>query len=153
MTETKDRFVYVTYIRTTQAKLWDALRNPVFTRQYWFGVALESDWQVGSGWKMQFPDGRVTDMGEVLEIDPPRKLVLSWRHAMRPELRDEGEARATMELQPIGEVVKLTVTHEIDRPQSKLIRAVAGGWPQILSSLKSFLETGTPLPRTSEPPR
>ena len=152
MAETQ-RFVYVTYIRTTQQKLWDALREPAFTRQYWFGAWQESDWKKGSSWKMFFPDGRLGDAGEVLEIDPPKKLVLKWQHQWRADLKEEGYSRATMELEPVGEVVKLTVTHEIERPESKLIEAVAGGWPQVLASLKSFLETGTALPRTSELPR
>ena len=153
MTTATDRFVYVTYIRTTQQKLWDALREPAFTKQYWFGTWQESDWQTGSSWKMFFPDGRLGDAGEVLEIDPPRKLVLKWQHQSRADLKEEGYSRATMELEPNGEVVKLTIIHEIERPRSKLIEAVSGGWPQVLSSLKSFLETGTALPRTSELPK
>ena len=135
-------FVYVTFIRTTPEKLWSALTSPEFQRQYWFGVHMETDWKAGSAWRMLYPDGRITDAGEVLEVDPPRRLVLKWRNEFRPELKAEGHSRCTMELEPVGEAVRLTVTHTIDRPGSKFIEAVSGGWPRILSNLKSLLETG-----------
>jgi uncharacterized protein YndB with AHSA1/START domain len=92
-----------------------------------------------------FSDGRVADAGEVLEIDPPKRLVLKWRNEFRPELHDEGFSRATFELEHLDGVVKLTVIHEIDVPGSKFIEAVSAGWPAILSSLKSLLETGEAL--------
>jgi uncharacterized protein YndB with AHSA1/START domain len=139
------QFVYVTYIRTTPEKLWDALTKPEFTRAYWMGVIQETTWERGASWKLMYPDGRVTDSGEVVEIDKPRRLVLKWRNEFRPELKAEGYSRCTLEIEPAGEAVKLTVTHEIDKPVSKLIDAVSGGWPMILSSLKSLLETGKPL--------
>jgi uncharacterized protein YndB with AHSA1/START domain len=142
-----DKFVYVTYIKTTPEKLWDALTKPEFTKQYWFGATLESEWKPGSAWKMVFEDGRVTDMGEILEAEKPKRIVIKWRHAMRPELTDEGWSRCEMTLEPVNESVKLTVLHTIDKEHSKLIEAVSGGWPQILSSLKSLLETGAALPR------
>ena len=146
-----DRFLYVTYIRTTPQKLWDALLKPEFTRQYWFGVTQESEWTVGAPWKMQFADGRVTDSGSVVEIDPPRRLVLSWRHELTPEITAEGFSRATFELEEAGDTVKLTVLHEIDKDDSKLIQGVSGGWPKILASLKSLLETGQPLDQSIKP--
>jgi uncharacterized protein YndB with AHSA1/START domain len=146
-----DRFVYVTYIRTTREKLWQALIEPEFTRRYWFGTWQDSQWQTGSSWKLMIPDGRVGDSGEVLEIDPPRRLVLSWRNEFT-ELRAEGHSRATFELEQQGESVKLTVIHEIDKTGSKLIEAVSNGWPHILASLKSLLETGEPLDGTSRWP-
>src|SRR5262245_7495709 len=118
-----ERFVYVTYIRTAPEKLWDALIRLEFTRQYWCGCWQDSDWKVGSPWKLMIPDGRVGDSGEVLEIDPPRRLMLKWRNEFRPELREEGYSRATFELEPMGDTVKLTVTHEIDRPRSKFLEA------------------------------
>ena len=99
-------------------------------------------------WKLMFPDGRVADAGEALEIDPPNRLVLKWRNEFRPELRDEGFSQATFELEPNGDAVKLTVIHEIDRPNSKFIAAVSNGWPAILSNLKSLLETGTAMQRS-----
>ncbi|MBI3676064.1 MAG: SRPBCC family protein [Proteobacteria bacterium] len=146
-------FVYVTYIRTTPQKLWDALIKPEFTRQYWFGVHQESDWKKGSSWKMVYPDGRVTDAGEVVEIDPPNRLVLKWRHELRPELKEEGYSRCVMELQPDGDLMKLTITHSIERENSKLVEAVSGGWPKILSGLKSLLETGQTISPTHERPK
>jgi len=146
------RFVYVTYIRTTPEKLWQALTRPEFTEQYWFGSRLESDWRSGSSWRLEFPDGRVADAGEVLEVDPPRRVVLRWRNEFRPELKADGYTRCTFEIEPEGEVVRLTVTHEADRPH-KLMEAVSQGWPRVLSSLKSLLETGGGLPRTGTPPK
>ena len=144
----KPKFVYVTYIRTTADKLWRALLEPEFTRKYWCDTRQESEWKRGATWKMIIPDGTVADSGEVLEIDPPRKLVLKWRNEFRPELKAEGYSRMTYQLEPVGESVKLTVMHEIDQPDSKFLAAVSGGWPHILASLKSLLETGESLPET-----
>jgi len=154
MTEsTKSSFVYVTYIRTTPEKLWAALTTPEFMKKYWFGMNIETDWKTGSVWKLAFPDGRVADTGEVVEIDKPNRLVLRWRNQLRPELHEEGYARCVIEIEQAGEVVKLTIVHEIDKPASKLIGAVSIGWPKILSSLKTLLETGTALPAIGELPR
>jgi uncharacterized protein YndB with AHSA1/START domain len=146
------KFVYVTYIRTTPAKLWDALTRPEFTARYWCECRHESDWKAGSSWKLMIPDGRVGDGGEVLEIDPPRRLVLSWRNEFMPEMRAEGTSRCTFDLEQAGDAVKLTVSHEMDREGSKYIEAIANGWPSILSSLKSLLETGEPLEATTKWP-
>jgi len=146
----KSSFAYVTYIRTTPEELWAALTTPEFMKKYWFGMNFETDWQAGSLWKLSFPDGRVADTGEIAEIEKPRRLVLRWRNELRPELREEGYARCVIEIEPAGEVVKLTITHEIDRPGSKLIEAVSGGWPKILSGLKTLLETGMALPPIGE---
>jgi uncharacterized protein YndB with AHSA1/START domain len=141
------RFVYVTYIRTTPEKLWQALTEPKFTRQYWVETWQESDWTPGAAWRIMIPDGRVADSGEILEIDPPRKLVLSWRNEFKPELHVEG-----YELEQQGSSVKLTVIHESDVPNSKLIEGVSNGWPNILASLKSLLETGESLVETRKWP-
>jgi uncharacterized protein YndB with AHSA1/START domain len=91
------------------------------------------------------PDGRVADAGEILEIDPPRRLVLTWRKEFQSDVREEGFSKLTYALEPQAETVKLTVSHEMDRPNSKLIDGVSGGWPIILASLKSLLETGESL--------
>ena len=139
------KFVYVTYIRTTPEKLWEAFTKPELNRLYWFGAAQESDFKKGSPWRIVFADGRVADTGEVLESDPPRRLVLSWRNELMPEMKAEGYARATITMEPEGATVKLTVVHEMDRESSKFIGAVSNGWPKILSGLKSLLETGAPL--------
>jgi uncharacterized protein YndB with AHSA1/START domain len=146
--EAMSRFVYSIYIRTTPEKLWAALTQTEFTRQYWWNISQECAWEPGTPWKILFEDGRVADSGEVLEIDPPRRLVLKWRNEFKPELTEEGYSRMTYLLEPEGNNVKLTVTHEMDRLKSKLIAAVSNGWPEILSSLKSLLETGTALEGT-----
>jgi len=112
-------FVYVTYIRTTPEKLWTALTTTEFIKKYWFGMNIETDWKAGSPWKLVFPDGRVADTGEIVEIERPKRLVLRWRNQFRPELHEEGDARCVMEIEPAGEVVKLTIIHEIDKPGSK----------------------------------
>jgi uncharacterized protein YndB with AHSA1/START domain len=140
--ENRSTFVYVIFIRTTPEKLWEALTDPQFIRKYWFDVIIECGWKKGSPWKMTYPDGRLTDTGEILEIDPPRRMVIRWQNEWNPEFKAEGLSRCTIELEPVGQAVKLTITHEMERPQSKLIKAVSGGWPQILSNLKSLLETG-----------
>jgi uncharacterized protein YndB with AHSA1/START domain len=147
------RFVYVTYIRTTPEKLWRALIEPEFTRQYWVETRQESEWKPGSPWRIVVPDGRSTDSGEIIEIEPPRRLVLSWRNELFPEAYAEGHSRLTYELEPKGDTVKLTVIQEIDRPDSKLIGKTSTGWPKILSSLKSLLETGEPLEETRHWPK
>ena len=119
--------MYVTYIRTTPEKLWRALIEPEFTRQYWAGTWQECDWKVGSPWKIMIPDGRVGDNGEVLEIEPMRKLVLSWRNEFKPELRAEGYSRMTYLLEPQGDMVKLTVIHEIAQARLEVHRGGVGG--------------------------
>lgn len=141
--KTESRFVYVTYIRTTPDRLWEALTSTEFTRQYWLGARPEAEWKVGGAWKIVLSDGRVADTGEIVEFEPPRRLAIRWRNEFIPEAKAEGWSLCTMEIEPAGEAVKLTVNHSIDREDSRLIRAVSGGWPQILSNLKTLLETGS----------
>lgn len=141
----QSKFVYVTYIRTTPEKLWAALIEPEFTKQYWAGTHQESEWKVGSDWKIMIPDGRVGDSGKVLEFDPPRRLAVTWRNEFMPELKAEGHSTCTYELEPAGSAIKLTVTHEMAAPNSKMINSVSQGWPHLLASLKSLLETGESL--------
>ena len=145
----KSEFVYVTYIRTTPEKLWSALTSPDFMKEYWFGMRFETDWKAGASWRLVFPDSRVADTGEIVEIDPPRRLVLKWRNEFRPELKAEGVASCTIQLEPMADAVKLTISHVMDRGASKLIEAVSGGWPRILSNLKSILETGEVVLKTA----
>jgi uncharacterized protein YndB with AHSA1/START domain len=140
----RSTFVYVTYIRTTPEKLWSALTHDVeFMKRYWFGTHCDSQWTPGSSWKMVSPDGSVTDAGKIVEAEPPRRLVIRWQHQKKPELKAEGESLCTIELEPSGTAVKLSITHTIEREPSTLIAAVSGGWPKILSNLKSLLETGS----------
>jgi uncharacterized protein YndB with AHSA1/START domain len=142
MDDQSSSFVYVTYIRTTPEALWRALTTPDFIKRYWFGMTIETDWRQGSPWKLLFPDGRTADVGEVEEIDPPHRLILRWRNVHRPELAAEGEARCVIALEPQDGAMRLTIHHSLARPASKFIEAVSGGWPKILSNLKSLLETG-----------
>src|SRR5690242_11427274 len=129
----KSTFVYVTYIRTTPEKLWSALTDAEFMKQYWFGNHCDSQWTPGSSWKNVYPDGRVTDVGEIVAAEPPRPLVIRWQHQDRPELRAEGASLCTTELEHLGTAVKLTITHSIDSDPSQFIAAVSGGWPKVIS--------------------
>lgn len=154
----KSTFVYVTYIRTTPEKLWSALTGEDFMKQYWFGCHCESEWTVGSAWKNVSPDGQVMDTGEILESDPPRRLVIRWQNAFKPDLVEEGPSLCTIELEPSAGAVKLSITHSIDRSPSKFVEAISGGWPKVLSNLKSVLETGSaalldPYPSQNAQPR
>ena len=144
----KPAFAYVIYIRTTTEKLWHALVNPELTKQYWAGTWQESEWKAGATWQIMRPDGRVADSGNIVEIDPPHRLVLTWRNEFRPELHKEGYSQLTYQLEQHGDMVKFVLTHEIDWPESKFIEAVSQGWPAILSSLKRLLETGESLEAT-----
>src|SRR5215468_1314373 len=139
----RSTFVYVTYIRATPEKLWSALTDGEFMKQYWFGCHCESQWTAGSPWKLVYPDGRLADSGEIVEAEPPRRLVIRWQNQHTPELKAEGASLCTMELEPSGPAVRLSITHTIERESSKLIEAVSGGWPKVLSNLKSLLETGS----------
>lgn len=135
-------FVYVTFIRTTPERLWSALTDPSQMKEYWFGMQIKTEWKAGAEWQMVFPDGRVADTGEILELDRPKRIRLKWRNEFKPELKAEGFSLCTMEIEPAGAAVRLTITHTIERADSRFIRAVSGGWPKILSNLKSLLETG-----------
>jgi uncharacterized protein YndB with AHSA1/START domain len=139
----QSRFVYVTYIRTTPERLWSALTTTEFIKQYWLGVEAQAEWKAGGSWKLVYPDGRITDTGEIVEFEPAKRLAIRWRNEFKPELKAEGWSLCIMELEPTGEAVKLTVTHSIEKEDSKFIGAVTAGWPQVLSNLKSFLETGS----------
>jgi uncharacterized protein YndB with AHSA1/START domain len=149
----ESQFVYVTFIRTTPEKLWQALTQPEFTRQFWMNTTQECEWKPGASWRIAKPDGSTADSGEVVEIDPPRRLVLKWQNHMFPEMTAEGVSRLTYALEKQGDSVKLTVTHQMDRSESKFIKAVSNGWPIILSSLKSLLETGDALAETRQWPK
>ena len=144
-TQDKSTFVYVTYIRTTPDKLWQALTLTSTPRPFLWDSVMTSELKAGAPWKQEAPDGTLLDAGEILEIDPPRKLVLTWRNESKPEINAEGPSRMSYDLEPQGDLVKLTLIHEIDRGQSKLIQSVSNGWPAVLSSLKSLLETGEAL--------
>jgi uncharacterized protein YndB with AHSA1/START domain len=137
----KPEFVYVTYIETTPEKLWEALTNSEFTKRYWFGSEVRSDWKVGSPFAL-VTDGKTTDSGEIVVADPPRRLSYTFKHQLFEEMRNEPVTKVVFAIEPHGNIVKLTVTHEGFVEGGKLLGAVSNGWPAILSGLKSLLETG-----------
>jgi uncharacterized protein YndB with AHSA1/START domain len=141
----KASFVYVTYIATEPEKLWKALLDGEFTRQYWAHENV-SDWRAGSAWEHRRTDpARTVDiLGEVLEAQPPRRLVISWGAPADRGRRDR-HSRVTFEIEPVADMVRLTVTHDELEAGSEMHGKIAEGWPRVLSSLKSLLETGRPL--------
>ena len=138
---TKPQLVYTTYIRSTPKKTWDAITKPEFTRQYWGGMANVSDWKKGSQWQHLAKDNDAWVTGKVLESESPKRLIVSW--ADPDKLKDE--SRVTFEIEAIDDMVCLTVTHDRLKAGSKMAKSVSRGWPLVLSSLKTFLETGTGL--------
>lgn len=138
----KPEFVYVTYIRTTPVKLWEALTNPEQNRRYWGGMFNRSDWAKGSRWEhVNEKDSEVYVFGEILESDPPTRLVMTWIDPDDPE----DSSVVTLELQPIDDLVRLTVIHGDFKDDSTMEEKISKGWPVVLSSLKSFLETGNSI--------
>jgi uncharacterized protein YndB with AHSA1/START domain/DNA-binding transcriptional ArsR family regulator len=160
----KPSFVYTTYIRTTPERLWQALTDPAFTERYW-GATFETDWKPGSEMRWeQFGLTQADPEQRVLESEPYRRLAYSW-HTFTPELLDRLEftdearerlaaepgSKVTFELEPLGELVKLTVVHDGFEPGSLVASLVSQGWPRILANLKTLLETGETLPENPEP--
>jgi uncharacterized protein YndB with AHSA1/START domain len=145
----KPQFVYVTYISTTPEKLWNALIDGEMTKQYWGNRLNASDWKVGSRWvHRDAGDAKLVDIvGKVLESNPPRRLVLSWAFP-KDEARGVAHSRVTFDLDPIGDAVRLTITHEDFEPGTNMLKSISYGWPVVLSSLKTLLETGKPLTMT-----
>jgi uncharacterized protein YndB with AHSA1/START domain len=144
----KPRFVYVTYIASTPEEVWRALTDGVLTRQYWYGRRVESTWKVGATVTFWYETGRgeaVSDRGIVLESKTPVRLSYTFHVEFIDEFIDEHPSRVTFDLEPEGEAVKLTLTHDEFEPGSKVLEGCRSGWPAILSSLKSLLETGEPL--------
>jgi uncharacterized protein YndB with AHSA1/START domain len=140
----KTRFVYVIYIRTTQEKVFEALTKGELTRQYWMHDNV-SDWKVGSPWKhVDKADGQVRILGEVLESAPPRRLVFSWA-SPADAANKKKRSRVAFDIERVEDMVRLTVTHDELEAGSDMERGITNGWPRVLSSLKSFLETGEPL--------
>jgi len=137
----QSKFVYVTYIRTSREKLWHALTTREVIEQYRFGMSVESEWRVGSAWRM-YADGSLMDSGEILESVSQTRLAMSWLNEWKPEFKAEGHSRCVYEIEPTGACAKLTLTHSIERPDSSFIAAVSQGWPMVISNLKSLLETG-----------
>jgi uncharacterized protein YndB with AHSA1/START domain len=152
---TTESTVYVTYIAAPAERVWAALTSSEFTKQYFFGRSVESDWKQGSPWILRKPDGTSDVSGEVRESDPPHKLVVSWKVHME-QFRDLPECIVSYEIEPAGEnVVRLTMTEAHPTPiPAYLLEGGRRGWPMILSGLKSLLETGKPLAlATPQPPK
>ena len=133
-----EKFVYVSYIATTQQKLWDALTKPEFVKQYFFGRDMVTDWKVGSSIRM----GDDWD-GKVLKSEPISLLSFTFHHLGHHALSSEPVSTVTYELVQKGKLVQLTLIHE--ELSQKLFDNISGGWPQIISSLKSYLEIGKPI--------
>jgi uncharacterized protein YndB with AHSA1/START domain len=140
----KPEFVYVTYIETTPEKLWEALTRSEFSKRYWFNTELKTDWKIGSPFALVM-DGTTRDVGEVLEFDRPRRLSYSFKHVLDDEMRNEPPSKVVFTIEPHGKLVKLTLTHEGFAEGSKLLDGISKGWPAILASLKTMLETGNAL--------
>jgi uncharacterized protein YndB with AHSA1/START domain len=159
----KPSFVYATYIRTTPQRLWQALTDPAFTERYW-GIALESEWRAGSTVTLHQDGVTITDPEQVvIESEPYRRLSYRW-HTFTPEWADvvgrrvgfsdeylariaaEPRSKVTFEIEDLGDLVRLTVVHDDFEPGSGVLEAISQGWPAVLSSLKTLLETGESLP-------
>jgi len=140
----RPEFVYVTYIETTPEKLWEALTSSEFTRRYWFNTEVRSDWKVGSPIALVM-DGKTTDVGEILEADRPRRLSYTFKHVLDEELKKEPASKVVVTIEPHGKVAKLTLTHEGFVEGGKMLDGISKGWPAIIASLKSLLESGTAL--------
>jgi uncharacterized protein YndB with AHSA1/START domain len=144
--------VYITFIRATPLMVWDALTKSEFTKQFFFGRTVESDWKQGSPWKLVMPDGKTDVAGEVLISDAPRKLQLTWVVEWLKDAPKE-PAIITYDIEPAGDLVRLTMTqHSITAIPRKFLEAGKQGWAAILSSLKSLLETGEALVIKMNPP-
>ncbi len=139
-------FVYVLYIATTPEKLWNALLDADMTRQYWQHENI-SDWKPGSRWEHREAnkDHTLRLVGKVVESSPPRRLVITWAFPT-DEDRAEKHSRVTFDIEPMRGVVRLTVTHDLLEPGSDMLEGITAGWPKVLSSLKTLLESGRPLP-------
>lgn len=157
-TSSATSFVYTTYIRTTPQRLWTALTDGAFTKRYW-GVSLVSDWQVGSPVTWELENVTIEDDEQVVLVaDPPRRLSYTW-HAITPEFvatygndqeflaraSAERRSKVTFDIEPVDGAVRLTVTHDDFDPGSVVLAGLSGGWPSIVASLKTLLETGEPL--------
>jgi uncharacterized protein YndB with AHSA1/START domain/DNA-binding transcriptional ArsR family regulator len=142
MTAKPDR-IFQTYIRTTPDRLWQALTDGTFTRQYYMASIVESDWTEGADYRYLTPDGHPLIQGQVIECDPPTRLVTTFNAMWLPEGERGPASTVTFNVEPMGDVCKLTVTHADLPPE--MAEGINDGWAQILAGLKTLLETGKPL--------
>ena len=149
----KPAIVYTIYIAASPEKVWQALTSAEFSRKYFSGFAIEADLKIGGDFIARAPDGSVHIGGEVIESDPPRKLTVTWNVNWPALLEKLGPTLVTYEIEPAGDVVKLTMLQSHDRDISDdILSGGRTGWPAILSSLKSLLETGQALTIKMAPP-
>ncbi|EEW61121.1 SRPBCC family protein [Silicibacter sp. TrichCH4B] len=146
MTDKSASFIYVTYIRTTPEKVFDAITRPEISRRYWDHENVSEDWQPGSDWQhIKVKETRTVELvGKVIESNPPKRLVISWANESQKDNPDQ-YSRVTYDIEPQGDMVKLTVSHDELQPGSGMLKGISAGWPIVLSSMKSFLETGQGL--------
>lgn len=151
MSDPTTKFVYVTYIASTPEKIFEAITRPEIARQYWAHENI-SDWQPGSGWEhvRSDADRKVMLAGKVIENDPPRRLVFTWTGASNADDPSK-QSRVAFDLEPFDGMVRLTVTHDELAEGSDMASAISSGWPRVLSSMKSFLETGRAIDLFSQP--
>jgi uncharacterized protein YndB with AHSA1/START domain len=135
-----DEKVFEIYIKTTPEKLWDAITDPGLRAKYSFGTGVSSDWTPGSSYEAVHPAGVAISAGENVEVDPPRLLVQTFTAMWSEEVKAEGPTTVTWEIEPVGTSCRLTVTHSGLGPDAN--SELYGGWPMILSGLKTLLETG-----------
>jgi uncharacterized protein YndB with AHSA1/START domain len=149
----KPTLVYTIYIAATPEKVWQALTTGEFSRKYFFGNSVEVDLRIGGAYIVRTPDGSLHISGEVIECDPPKKLTVTFNVNWPMLIEKLGPTLVTYEIEPAGNAVRLTLTEAHDRPlDDDILEGGRQGWPAILSSLKSLLETGEPLVIKMEPP-
>ena len=151
MSKSTIEFVYVTYIRSTAEKVFDAITKPEIARQYWQHENV-SDWKPGSRWEhVRSNDERAVRLiGDVVECDPPKRLIMTWAGASDYEDRSS-HSRVTFDIEPFEDMVRLTVTHDELQSGSEMAAGISQGWPRVLSSLKSLLETGEAIDVFAQP--
>jgi uncharacterized protein YndB with AHSA1/START domain len=150
----KPAIVYTIYIASTPEKVWQALTSAEFSRKYFSGLAVEAELKVGGAFIVRTPDGSVHISGEVFECDPPRRLTITWNVNWPALIEKLGPTLVTYEIEPAGDAVKLTLIQSHDRDiDDDILLGGRMGWPAILSSLKSLLETGDAMAIKMQPPQ
>lgn len=148
MLNDKPANVFVVYIKASAAQVWEAITTGLHTKQYFFGRSVESDWNVGSPWRLATEEGRTDCEGIVLEANRPHRLALSWKVVGVESMRSLPESNCVYQIDDLGEVSRLTVSEFVDETLPEhYLEGGRRGWPIILSGLKSLLETGAPLPK------
>ena len=140
----RPRHVFQVYIRTTPDRLWQAITDPSFTLRYFRRSRVDSGWEPGGRISYWIDDDLVVD-GKIVDVEPPRRLVTTWSFRRDPSLREDPPSRVTWEIEPLGDTCRLTVVHDDFPSETSTFKAVGSGWPMVLSSLKSLLETGEGL--------